>query len=279
MFFDLQNAFDSLDHRILFSKLSNYGFRGPFYNTMVDYVSCGLHYVFANGIKSNIAKLTTRVPQESVLGPYLFLTYIIDLPRTLDSNNKISCFADETSNSKSGKGNCNMQNDLDKHCDWLNYNKLSLNTSKCETMSCGSTHQNTLAIHNEPISRRTCSKCLGVSMDFKLTFRDHINHVAKKFIKFCGLIYKVSDIHSINCLLSFYNAYARSVNCYGLLLYGSAAKTNLCIFEMAQRQNIRAITFKRKFGNSQNILRETELNTVFELLILDVSGNFLSVEI
>ena len=85
------------------------------------------------------------------------------------------------------------------------------------------------------------------------------------------LIYPIKCfIYPIKCLLSFYNAYARSVNCYGLLVYGSAVRTNLEKIEMAQRRIIRTIFFKRKFDNLQNILCETELNTVFELFILNV---------
>ena len=70
--------------------------------------------------------------------------------------------------------------------------------------------------------------------------------------------------------MSFYNAYARSVICYGLLIYGSAARTNLEKIEMAQRRIIRAILFKKKYDSLQDILRQTKLNTVFELFILDV---------
>ena len=37
------------------------------------------------------------------------------------------------------------------------------------------------------------------------------------------------------CLLMFYNSFAKSIICYGLLVYGSAAKTNLQKIECAQR--------------------------------------------
>ena len=79
-FTDLQKFFDSLDHGILLAKLSNYGFRGPIYNIMVDYLSNRSQYVYANGNRSDIAKITTGVPQGSVLGPFLFLVYIKVLP-------------------------------------------------------------------------------------------------------------------------------------------------------------------------------------------------------
>ena len=269
-FIDLQKAFDSLDHGILLAKLSNYGFRGPIYNIMVDYLSNRSQYVYVNGNRSDIAKITTGVPQGSVLGPFLFLVYINDLPQILGNDNKMALFADDASIIKSEKTNCNMQNDLDKICDWFNYNKMSLNTSKCETMSFGNNYQNTLTVQNEAMPRNTCCKYLGVLIDSKLTFRDHLIYVVKKLNKFCGLIYRVRDIYPIKCLLLFYNAYAKSVICYGLLVYGRAAKTNLTKIEMAQRRIIRAILFKKKFDSLQNILHQTTLNTVFELFIQDV---------
>ena len=68
----------------------------------------------------------------------------------------------------------------------------------------------------------------------------------------------------------FYNACARYVFCYGLLVYGSSTRTNFEIIEMAQRRIIRAHFFRRKFDSLQNILPETELSTVFDVFILDV---------
>ena len=187
-FIDLQNSFVSLDHEILLAKVSIYGFRGPIYNMMVDYLSSRSQHVFVIGNRSDNAEIVTGVPQGSVLGPFMFLVYINDFPQNFQNDNEIALFADDISNLKTGKGNCNMQSGLDKICDWFNYNKLSINTTKCETMSFGSNYQNTLTVHNEVISRNTCCKYLGVYIDSKVTFRDHINHVVKKFIKWCGLI-------------------------------------------------------------------------------------------
>ena len=71
------------------------------------------------------------------------------------------------------------------------------------------------------------------------------------------------------CLLMFYNSFAKSRICYGLLIYGSAAKTNLSKIEKAQRRILRAIFFKKKFDFLHDLLRTNKILTVFELFVLE----------
>ena len=63
----------------------------------------------------------------------------------------------------------------------------------------------------------------------------------------------------------FYNSFARSIISYGILVYGSAAKTNLKKIENAQRRIIRAIFFKKRSESISNLLLENKVLTVFEL--------------
>ena len=71
------------------------------------------------------------------------------------------------------------------------------------------------------------------------------------------------------CLLMFYNSFAKSRICYGLLIYGSAAKANLSKIEKTQRRILRAIFFKKKFDSLHDLLRRNEILTVFELFVLE----------
>ena len=68
----------------------------------------------------------------------------------------------------------------------------------------------------------------------------------------------------------FYNSFAKSVTCYGLLVYGSAAKTNLQKIECAQRRILRAIFFKKKFDSMVNLLADNKILNLFELLMVEV---------
>ena len=110
-------------------------------------------------------------------------------------------------------------------------------------------------------------KYLGLYIDSKLTFREHIKYVSKKLNKFCGLIYRVQYLYPVKCLLTFYESYAKSVSTYGLLFYGSACKSNLEEIEMAQRRIIRAIFFRKMYENLQDNFIRKQILTVFELYV------------
>ena len=81
VFLDFLKAFDTVNHKILLWKLHNYfGSRGTCLNLFKSYFS--IRYQFTNilGHYSSNNKITIGVPQESCLGPLLFLLYIYDLP-------------------------------------------------------------------------------------------------------------------------------------------------------------------------------------------------------
>ena len=101
-------------------------------------------------------------------------------------------------------------------------------------------------INGQPVEYNNACKCLGVYIDKKLKFREHIDYVAKKVNIFCGLIYRVRHLYPERFLLLFHNSFAKSIILYGILVYCSAAKTNLVKIEKAQRRILRAIFFMHR---------------------------------
>ena len=73
-----------------------------------------------------------------------------------------------------------------------------------------------------------------------------------------------------NCLLMFYNCYAKSLINYGIIVYGATAKTNLSKIEMAQRRIMRAIFFKKKMDSITDVVRENGILTVYELYLAEL---------
>ena len=76
MFFDLQKAFDTVDHEILLYKLYNYGVRGTVYSWFSEYLSNRKQFVSLGNHISELHTINYGVPQGSLLGPlFIFNLY------------------------------------------------------------------------------------------------------------------------------------------------------------------------------------------------------------
>ena len=89
-------AFDTVNHGILLSKLEHYGIRGNVLEWFFkSYMSERRQFILINGPSSSLMRTTCGVPQGSVLGLLLFLIYVNDLP-SVSKNLKFYLFADDT---------------------------------------------------------------------------------------------------------------------------------------------------------------------------------------
>ena len=75
IFLDFSNAFDTVDHKILLSKLSHCGIRGVAHSWFTSYLSNRKQYATYNGTSSVTRNIICGVPQGSILGPLIFLIY------------------------------------------------------------------------------------------------------------------------------------------------------------------------------------------------------------
>ena len=110
---DISKAFDKVWQKGLLFKLKSYGVEGELLSLLECCLSNREHRVVLNGQTSDWRKINSGVPQESVLGPFLFLIYINDLPDGIISICKI--FADDTSPFSKVIDTCNSQNVLNSN--------------------------------------------------------------------------------------------------------------------------------------------------------------------
>ena len=108
--------------------------------------------------------MTSSVPQESVLGPLLFVIYINDLDENLVG--MVSKFADDTkigSIVDSEEDYLGLQWDLDQLGQWADEWKMEFNLDKCEVMHFGRSNQGrTYSVNGRALGRVTEQSDLGV---------------------------------------------------------------------------------------------------------------------
>ena len=191
IYLDFAKAFDNVDHAILLKKLSLYGPDNDF-QPMFSYLTGRKQRVNINGILSDEVTITSGFPQGSVLGPLLFLVYIVDMS-SLSETSSCFCFADNTKLScASSDFFTDCQRDLNKLVDWSSVNSLKFNAEKCVYIHISEAHQCDFKIDQVSLQKVHNTTDLGVEICSILKWSRHIrNKLTKAQRSFNGLRHNV----------------------------------------------------------------------------------------
>jgi hypothetical protein len=246
----LKKAFDTVNHEILIQKLERYGIRGLALQWFRNYLSDRKQFIQHGDMKSTLRHVTCGVPQGSNLGPVLFLLYVNGLPQVLE-NTTSTLFADDTTLKATGENSnilqTKMNADLELTAIWFEANKLTLNINK--TAGCHFRPQSAgvlsgIMIENQSINIVKSVRYLGLYVDEKLCWSDHIKVLTNKVNKYVGMLARVRNHLDSKSLKILYTSLVHSSLMYGIELWGNACNSALEPLFRAQKKLLRTISFK-----------------------------------
>ena len=184
---DLSKAFDCLSHELLIAKLEAYGFGNSALKFFYDYMENRKQRTKVNGSYSSWRDLKKGVQQGSILGPLLFNIFINDIFYFVDKS-KLANFADDTTVYTTADNILNLLTILKDETsiilNWFKTNEMKSNGDKCHLII-GNTNKNYnslgfIYIENEFIESEDTVELLGVKIDSKLNFNEHVINLVKK---------------------------------------------------------------------------------------------------
>ena len=136
-YLDFCKAFDKIPHQSLMKKIWAYGIRGKVYKWIEEFLKNRIKRVVVNGSFSSYKKVTSGIPQGSVLGPILFVIFINDLPEVIQT--AVRLYADDSKllgRVKSVEHVNKLQSSLNNSVNWAKSWQMTYNYKKMSPLTC-----------------------------------------------------------------------------------------------------------------------------------------------
>jgi hypothetical protein len=198
----------------------------------------------------------------------LFLVYINDLPNIINNNDKVIMFADDTSLLIKKTSELNTVSETLKLLEivetWFSDNNLFLNMKKTNAIlfSLRQKTQDSVAhaLREKSIDMVEYCRFLGVTIDGRLQWTPHIDHLCNRLSTAIFAIKKIKAICGQEAARSVYFAYFHSIMTYGILFWGQAADSSRVF--ILQKRAIRAILGTNSRDSCREAFKELNILTM-----------------
>ena len=189
-----------------------------------------MQFTSVTGYQSNMRQLKCGVPQQSVLGPLLFILFINDLHLAAQYSS-VHQFADDKNlllvEKSLKKLNKKVNRDLKLIVEWVRPNKLSLNANKTEIIIFKSKNKTitkhlNFRISGQKIKPSNKVKYLGVILQEDLHWNKYLSNLGKKLSRSIGLLSKIRHYVPKHLLRTIYFSIFNSHLIYACEIWGQS---------------------------------------------------------
>lgn len=243
---DIEKAFDRTWHNGLVYKLIC--IKTPHYITKIihSFLQNRTFQVYVNNQLSETHQINFGVPQGSVLSPTLYNIFTHDIPTT--TNTEIALYADDTAVYCTSRFSKFIIKNLERAVRRINAHfrrfKMSMNESKTQVIFFTNRrtkqlpHRNFEAVDTE-IEWSNNIKYLGLTLDRKLKFKDHITNSLTKINAATRILYSLINRKSRlnqNSKILLYKTALRPIITYACPVYSTIAKTHINKLQVCQNK-------------------------------------------
>ena len=275
-FIDITKAFDCVNKTILLGQLYNYGIRGIPLQLVDSYLTDRRQFVSLTphgGVSSSMGVLVSGVPQGSILGPFLFITYINSLVPGHYA------YADDITGLISAQDYKSLEVDSNVAINELTQNLATLdllvNTNKTGVIIFNESVKTSLfspsiLIDDQEVARVSTFKCLGMVLDQNMKWDNHVMSIIPKIASGLFVLRKISTLCPREVALSVYHALISSHMRYGIVLWGACSGAYFSRVFRLQKQAIRYILHLPKDASCKPHFLDLKILTLPGLYIFEV---------
>ena len=215
------------------------------------------------------------------MGPLLFLVYVNDVTNAVP-NIALRLFADDTSVFLHDHKCSNLiemvKSAIGKLNKWFDTNKLTLHLGKTNytifhpTKMKNHNCQEYFELSGAKISKMSSIKYLGIVIDDCLLWKEHVNDVYNKLIKYTGIFYRIRHHLTPEIAMGLFNAFILSRISYGIEIYGMASGTILKPLQVLQNRLLKILNMKPKRYSTDLLHYEMGLLKINDIHKVRLSG-------
>lgn len=189
---DIAKAFDCISHSSVAQALANLNMPDEVYKWCLSYLAERQHCTYYDSYTSQFLDFNSGVIQGSGLGPLLFNIATKDY-KVVSPDNFIIKYADDSYILIPEINFHCIETEISNFRDWASTKNLVVNTAKTKIMCCHMSKRHATCPYNDYLNKNVDllvndMKILGVNLNSKLSFADHVTSIVNKCNKLFYLI-------------------------------------------------------------------------------------------